>query len=348
MWCFISFIIPHLLPEGKVENTEKWGLILRNEVWSGEINIVGDIWSLPGTTVKLKPGTKVVVSTQGDRFNLDWLPWDLRSGLNIGPDSYGVKNGELFWDEKQKIQMHFAKLYAVGTKEQPIIIQSSFPRPGSPYDINSISLERGILSYAKLSNYRRLEVGTEVIIENSELRDVVECAVCAQFTSPVISGNIFENALREYIFIQGGSPRINDNLFMDSKSEGVIVDPHFNGAPHIYHNSFEMPGKIALRFISGDADNDTVVSLNNFAGASIILLPCNNKVYLNQNQIKGVIKLENSGNCVGSMEIGPNYWLSSDTKAILREKIVNKEAGFEVLLPSILLSSPSGVGRRAR
>lgn len=346
LWFFIGYLLPKLLPPVSVNNAPRNGIIYRSQKWSGEIRIRGDIWSMPGAVVTIDPGTRIIVESKEDRFNLNWLPWSIRSGINSGRDSFGVKNGEPFWDETEKIQMHFAKFYALGTKEQPVIIESDTPRPGSPYDFNGIFLDQGILSHVQASNYRRLKVGNSVTVRDSQFENVGDCAVCVDYTSPTIANNIFSGAVRAYLSVVGGSPKISDNLFRASRAEGVIVDPKQAGSPVIYHNSFEMPGQVVVRFLSGSEEVGGAISLNNFAGGSSIILPCDSRVKIIQNEIKGLVKLANSGNCVGSLVLGPNYWYTEDRTAILREKVTGREAGFEVLIPSILTSSPSGAGRR--
>ncbi|MDO8570822.1 MAG: NosD domain-containing protein [Candidatus Daviesbacteria bacterium] len=348
MWFFIAYIIPNILPVKNVSNTSKFGFVSRNEIWSGDIKIIGDIWALPGTTVTIAPGTRVLIADHGDRSNMHFFPADLRSGLNTKEESFGVRNGELFWDEGQKISLSFAKLYAIGTKQQPIIIKSDVLYPPSPYDFNLFSMGSGIFSNVRMSNYRRFQIGSDVSVRDSEFKNVAECSICVEYdTKPTIVNNLFENSLREYILIEGASPKISDNWFMASKGKGIVVDPKTIGTPLIYYNNFEMPGQIAIEFLGGAEDNGGAISFNNFAGASIIQIPCDSKVKLNQNLIKGVIKFSHSGNCVGDFIIGSNYWQTTDKKAILNEKIVDKEKGFNVLLPSILKNdSQVQVGKR--
>lgn len=343
-WVFVGFILPRLLPVTPVSDTSKSGFIFRRENWSGEIKVKGDIWAFPGTTVSVEPGSKILVAKEGDNFNLHWLPWELRSGLNTGTESLGVKNGELYWDERQKIQIHLAKFFVWGTKEQPVEIRSEETRPGSPYDFNVMKMDEGILSHVVMSNYRKFLVGGNVTIRESEFNIVGECAVCTMYASPSILRNTFKGSLRTNIMVVGGSPKINDNLF-SGVGEGITVDPKRFGAPVIYHNNFEVDG-VALRFLTGSEEVGGAVALNDFSGPSAITIPCDSRVKFVQNQIKGVFRLAPSGNCIGSLALGPNYWLSGDRQAILREKIVGREQRFEVLLPSVLQNSPSGVGRR--
>lgn len=346
VWVFVAFVVPMIVPTSYVSNTSKMGFILNNERWSGEIRIVGDIWALPGTTVYVEPGTKILVEDHGDKFNLHYLPWELKSGLNTDVTKFGIRNGELFKDERQKISMHFATLFALGTEEQPIIIKSLVPYPPSHYDFNTFSLNRGMLSFVKMSNYRRLEVGDKVVVQDSEFKDVGECAVCLKYASPTISNNVFEHALREYIWVYGGRPKISDNLFMASSGKGIVVDPQIYGAPIIEHNDFEMPTQVALEFLNGGEEQGAIVSANNFAGASIIIIPCDTQAKFAQNQIKGIIRLTNEGSCIGSISFGPNYWSTQDIQAIIKEKIEGRPTNLRIIIPYVLSSPPQGVGRR--
>ena len=347
VWIIIAYIIPKILPTADISNTSRFGFVFRNERWSGEIKIIGDIWALPGTTVTIAPGSRILVADQKDRSNMHFSPTDLRSGLNKGEESFGVRNGELFYDEGQKISISFAKLYAMSTKEQPIIIKSDVKYSPSPYDFNLFSINSGILSNVKMSNYRKFQIGDNVTIRDSEFRDVAECSLCMEYSSPTIFNNIFENSLREYIWLKGGSPKISDNLFMTSKGKGIIVDPQRIGTPSIYYNDFEMPESVAIEFLGGAEVNGGAISFNNFSGGSIIQIPCDSKVKLVQNLIRGVVKFSRSGNCVGDFTIGPNYWQTTDKKTILEGKIVGQEKGFNILLSAILKDTPqTKVGRR--
>lgn len=348
-WLFMAYFLPKVLPVVNVSNTSKAGFIFRNERWRGDIHIVGDIFALPGTTVIIEPGTRILVADRGDKSNLHFLPWEMMSGLNTKEDKFGVRNGELFWDEGQKISLNFAKLYALGTKEQPIIIQSEASYERSPYDFNRITVDQGVLSFIQLSNYRRLEIGDKVTARDSEFKNIAECAICIEYGNPAIINNTFENALREYIWILSGSPRISDNLFLKNsyKGKGIVVDPKRFGSPIFYHNNFEMPGQMAVEFLSGDEDLGAAISFNDFAGDSIIKIPCDSKVKITQNQIKGRLQFAHSGNCLGSFTLEPNYWLSNEKEAIFREKIVDKEVGFKILMPAILNNPPVKVGRRS-
>lgn len=345
-WFSVTELLPRALPTVKISNTEKSGVILLNENWSGEIKITGDIWASPGTTVTLQPGTKITVNSKEDKFNLDLLPWRLWSGLNTGEESYGVKNGELFWDEGSRISIKFGRLNAMGNKSQPIVIKSDSNRPGSPYDLNEIFIKWGVISNANLSNYRRLIVGSGVVLMENNFNDTGDCAVCINYSNPTIIKNTFQNSIREYIWIAGGSPRISDNLFLNSEGRGIVVGAKNMGTPQIDHNDFQMQGKIALEFSPESEDRGGIVSNNNFAVSNMILLPCDTRVKLLHNNILGTVDFGGSNSCTETQTLGPNFWGSRDVKTILQEKITGKSPSFKILLPSLLSVPPKGAGRR--
>lgn len=346
IWFFVSEVIPKILPENHISNTSKWGIIFRSERWSGEVHIKGDIWAMPGTTVTIAPGTKVLVADSHDRLNLNFVPWYSKSGLNIGEGKFGVRNGELFWDERQKIHLDFGRLVAVGTKEQPILIKPDINREASPYDFNGITIHQGVLSNVYISNYRKLAIKGPVTLQDSRFINSADCAICVEYSDPSIFSNTFEGTIRQYISVVGGNPQITNNIFLSSpKGKGIVVDPQISGAPTISHNNFDI-GSQAVEFLSGSEENGGVISYNIFSGNSTIQIPCDSKAQIIQNDIKGSVRLARSGNCVGAIVIGPNYWQSTDLKGIFREKIVGKEAGFTVLLPQVLTHPPVGVGVR--
>lgn len=345
LYFFVFFFIPKVLPEAELVNTQKQGIIFRNEKWRGEITITGDIWAFPGAKVEIEPGTRILINKE-DHFNLHYFPWDLRSGLNTDKESFGVKNGELFRDERQKIQLNFAKLYALGSKEIPIEIYPVGYDSSSPYDFNGMSVNEGVLAFVKMSNYRRLTIGDKVTIRDSEFNNSGECAICVEYNSPTIAGNVFNKNLRNYISIIGGSPKINDNLFLQSKGDGIVVDPKRFGAPIIYYNTFEMPNQIALKLLSGGEEDGGVVAFNNFAGSNKIVIPCDTNITFIQNQIRGMIEFVKPLTCKGSFVIGANYWFSKDRNAIIKEKFLGKEPELEIIIPALLSSPPINVGRR--
>lgn len=345
-WSYLLFAygLAFFLPEKKVSNSTISGLLVRNQVWEGEINIIGDVVTTPGTKVVIKPGTVVKIQEVGDRFNLNFWPWQLKSGINTGENYRGVNTNEPFLDERQKIQVHFSRLEAIGTKEQPIYFRSAAEHP-SRYDINLISVKHGIIASTMLSHYRRLEIANDVSIRDSVLREVGECAVCTKGGNPAIINNIFEQALRQSVWVEGGSPRIADNQFLNLSGQGVVIDPQRIGSPVVLNNVFEMPGKDALVLLAGLETNPGEVQFNRFSGNSTVRIACDSQIKLTQNSLLGQVSFIGSG-CGSVYTFGPNYWGVNDVRTILQERILNKDKQFTINIPTVLTVPPMGVGRR--
>lgn len=343
-WGVLGYLVPYILPLENISNRDISGIIYRNQKWSGTVKVKGDLATLPGVTVTLDPGTKVLVAISGDRFNFDILPWHLKSGFNSGEEERGVKKGEPYWNEKEKIQLHFSRLIGLGTKQQPIRIASD-SRFGSPYDFNIIAIKSGILVNAEISDYRRFEVGEEVVIRDSIIGNTGECSVCITKGKPVILGNRFENSIRENIWVNFASPRITDNIFLNTIGEGIKIDTGEEGVPIISHNEFEMPGKTAIDIVSGGEEGSGVISFNRFSGGSTIRMACNTKITISENHLESRI-FWRSGDCSGSYTFGPNFWQTSDKETIFRERMLNKEKDFQVLIPYILDKPSKEVGVR--
>ncbi len=341
---FFLYVLPKILPTRKVSNSEIKGIIFENQVWEGTIRITGDILTTPVTTITVKPGTQILVKATGDRSNFDYLPWHLKSGVNTGGNDHGVYKDEPFWDEGQKIQVHLGKFIAIGSKEAPIIIRSD-ALYGSPYDFNVFSFRTGILSFVNLSNYRRLEVGAGTGIDHSIFEEIGECAVCINGGRVTISKNHFGRALRQSIWSYRGSPEISDNLFNSIDGEAIVLDSKRVGIVNISHNKFEMPGKIVIDALSGDERDSGKIEFNQFSGTTMIRLPCDSKLRVENNNIMSLISFWKSG-CGGKYIFGPNYWGTEDIDTIMKERIINKDRKFQVEIPSILNSPVKDSGIR--
>ncbi len=339
---FILFIRPKFISEKQISNSEISGIIWRNERWSGVIRVKGDILSVPGSVVTAEPGTKILVETAADKSNMDFIPIHNRAGINDSPTTISsIRHGEPFLDEGQKISIRLAKFFAAGTKEQPITIESAALNK-SPYDFNTFSIYSGIIANTKLSNYRRLEVGN-VTIRNSAFSDIGECAVCTTRANPNILHNTFNNSLRDYIWIEQGSPVVKGNIFLPAKANGVVIDPKRLGSPKILNNEFQLPGKSSVYFLSGNEKNGGIVSNNLFA-AGDITIPCDSRVKISQNHIKSNLQFIKSGNCVGEIKIGLNYWEIESPEEVTRVKVIGTEKQFKVVIEGVLPKPPLNIG----
>ena len=336
---FTAFIRPKLLPVREIKNAEKYGIILQSEDWGGVIRVTGDILSVPGAQINVEPGAKILVANKGDKFNMDFLPVHLRSGVNDEPQEiYGVSHGEPFLDEGQKISIRIFKFYARGSKLQPILITPDTENK-SPYDINTIWINSGILSNIKLSNFRRFEIGPDVIVTNSSISDIGECGICTERGKPQILDNEFNRTLRDYIWVKKASPLISGNTFLPTKGNGIVVDPRRFGSPKILNNEFQLPGFSSVYFLTGDEKNGGLIENNLFA-AGDITIPCDSRVKIYNNHIKSNLKFLKSGNCVGEFKIGVNYWEMERAEKIISERIINKEPQFQIKLEDLLKDPP--------
>lgn len=336
---FVLFIRPKLLPEKQIKNKEIYGIIWQDERWSGVIRVTGDVLAVPGVRINVEPGTQILVANKGDKSNMDFIPVHLKSVINTDPQEiFGVRHGEPFMDEGQKISLRFFKFYAKGASGQQIILTSDTSSK-SPYDINTIWIGSGVLSNTRISDYRRLEIGANVIISDSFISDSGECSVCISFGKPQILNNVFSGSLRDYIWVSRASPLISGNSFLPIKGNGIVVNPKRIGAPNILNNDFQLPGQSGVYFLTGGEKVGGVISGNLFA-AGDITIPCDSKLKIFGNHIKSNLRFLKSGNCVGTFLLGKNFWEVDSEEKVISQKIIDKEPQFKIKLDGLLKSSP--------
>lgn len=343
VWLVFYYGLPKLLPVQSIKNTKVYGLIFGDQIWEGEIKVVGDIYSPTNTTVTILPGTIVKVDIVNDKSNFDLLPWHRKSGVNTGETYKGVRNSEPFWDETQKIQINLNNLVILGTFANPVTFTSDTENP-SPFDFNLIKISKGDINQAVFSNYRRFEIGGDVIISDSIFKNTGECSLCSYKGKPKIFNNFFEKSFRESIFIEKASPQISNNLFQNLIGEGIKIDVKRLSVPIITNNNFEMPQNIAIDFISGGQLSEGLIARNIFAGNSLVKIACDARVKIRDNVILGQVSF--SSGCDGGFTFGPNYWGTPDTVTIKKEKILNKHDAFSIEIPDVLMMAPKDAGRK--
>ena len=224
-----------------IVNRTTHGYIWSNEIWRGEIRIIGDIIVKEGATLTIEPGTTVLVAANQDVENLfDWS-FDMQQGIRQeqpGEDPYyqGVHFGEPFRDEGNHISIRVhGTLHAVGTPEQIITITSDSPTPGI-YDWNFFDFDNGILSYCIMEYYRCLNPGNDTEVSHNILRHVGECAIGAN-SSVVVESNTISYAGHELIDMHNSSPTIrNNDLGPNPDHVGIVID---GGSPEIVNNTIE-------------------------------------------------------------------------------------------------------------
>lgn len=334
----VGFIIPATLPPQSLENTFVKGIIIRSQVWQGTITVSGDIVTMPQTTITVLPGTKILVNSTGDKSNFDLIPWHLNSGINTGPSKHGIEKGEPFWDEKNKIQLHLSHFLAKGTFRSPITLSSNL-KSNSSYDMNLITVSEGELSFVNLSNYRRLEIGSQVKINNSLFNKTGECAVCINNGSPQIINNQFKDGQKFFIIVGDASPLISDNSFTQGNG-GVVFTQNTSGRAEIklLNNYFQLGSKNAISIVPLDEGGAIV---NNTFSSGNLDLPCNSAVVIKQNQILSQVNFRAGPDCVGKYIFDYNFWGLTNEKDILNSRIIGATDNFKVKVPYILLTPPA-------
>ncbi len=250
VWKNIS--VPDLV---EVSTTTKTGKLKRDEVWSGQIEIAGDILVEKGVTLTILPGTQVIISANKDTQNLfghmecDGIKdYDLLIGIKE-EDNYncGVHKGEPYRDEANHISIIIrGTLKAIGTENNRIVFKSNSPNP-TIYDWNHLSVQSGILSYADVENYRNLDTHGDVEISHNNLKNIGECGVCANSDKAKILSNNISYAGHELIDMHDSSPLIHsNNLGPNPNRACVIID---GGSPTITANKIEGCGG-GINFVS--------------------------------------------------------------------------------------------------
>ncbi len=229
----------------QVHSRDVSGILVRNQIWSGQINVIGDILVTPWATLTILPGTTVIVSANKDTNNLfgrgtcDGIKnYDMLIGIKK-EDNYncGVHLNEPYRDEKHHISIFvLGTLKAVGTEENRIVFKSDSQNP-TIYDWNHFVIRNGILSYANLENYRVIDTVGDVEISHNNLKNIGECGICANSDKAKILFNTISYAGHELIDMHNSSPIIrNNHLGPNSNRSCITID---GGSPQVTGNTIE-------------------------------------------------------------------------------------------------------------
>ncbi|HEX7456388.1 MAG TPA: right-handed parallel beta-helix repeat-containing protein [Candidatus Nanoarchaeia archaeon] len=251
------FIYGYISTPLGVSNTTRSGRLIKDEIWSGQIKVIGDILVMPWAKLTILPGTIVTVSANKDAYNLwgrqtcDGIKnYDMLIGIKKeGNYNCGVHLNEPYRDEKNHISIIIlGTLKAVGTEENRIVFKADSQNP-TIYDWNNLLIMRGVLSYANLENYRSIGTssGEEVEISHNNLKNVGECGICMEKSRAKIFSNTISYADHELIYVHNSSPIIRQNyLGPNPEHMGIAVE---GGSPRIIANEIKECGA-AVVFIS--------------------------------------------------------------------------------------------------
>lgn len=228
----------------KIYDTNIHGIIVRNQVWSGNILVDGDILVMPWVRLTILPGTNVTITANKDVHNLfGWMicdgiiGYDLLTGIKQENNTNcGVHQNEPYRDEGHHVSIIIlGRLEAIGTDEERITFRSDSETPGI-YDWNKFIISSGVLSYANIENYRVLGVSSGVEISHNNLRNIGECGVCmGKDENAKILYNNISYAGHELIDMHKCSPIIQYNNLGPNPARGacIIID---GGSPKIENN----------------------------------------------------------------------------------------------------------------
>ncbi len=194
-----------------------------NEIWSGTINVTGDLFVYPPATLTIKPGTTVYVSPTDNapKFSIEVLP----DGFNdIDPTRLKA------YDETH-ITIN-GKIIALGTKERPIIFTSAAENPKIA-DWSQLNLDEGSrLDYVIAEYLRTPSVnGDGVEITNSIFRHIMWGGISLSDKSPRIINNTIYDCGHEGIDVHGGEPYIANNFIYECNTGIVVITDYLEVVP---------------------------------------------------------------------------------------------------------------------
>lgn len=218
----------------KVYNTTISGIFDESQIWSGEILITGDttikkdLTILPGTIVKFVVGDS---EQQGNEIAAD--------GYN-DLDPTRLSN----YTKTHSALTILGKLTAKGSPENKILFTSASENKKiadwealNPFGDGSI-VENSIIEYSR----NGLSPGDKPMPNSIFRKNVIRYTFWGAISSGHSSSQIYENEIyecgHEGIDVQGGQPKIENNLIYDCHT-GIVV---LNGNPTIKNNIIKNVG----------------------------------------------------------------------------------------------------------
>ncbi len=213
----VSFFIYSSIPQ-QIHDKNISGVFMKNQVWSGEILITGDVFVLRDLTIL--PGTIVRFAVQDDGQEGYETPAD---GYNdLDPTrliSYGKSHGSI---------TIIGKLNSSGTKDRKILFTSALENKKIadweavyPQGDGSI-IEYAIIEYSRNGISSGDEPTPNSIFRNNIIRYTMWGPISTGFSSPQVYNNEIYECGHEGVDVQGGKPTIENNLIYDCHA-GIVV-----------------------------------------------------------------------------------------------------------------------------
>ncbi|MBW2452669.1 MAG: right-handed parallel beta-helix repeat-containing protein [Deltaproteobacteria bacterium] len=241
LWILICFSLPAGCRQEKNVPVIR-GDLTGNIVWSGLVQIAGDVILTDGSSLVIQPGTRI-----------QFLPSEADSNTFVEhpyfPASELIVRG---------------RLLAIGTAEQPIVFESADPMSG-PGAWGAINVEgspeavfeychflqadsavhsRDSQVYIEQSLFEDNQVGirfhsSQILIENNLLRNN-QTAIRFHFDAPVICNNRFEtNGINLFITSYPKDYRIENNQFGKPREYQVVLGEEVPDDVHMANNYWD-------------------------------------------------------------------------------------------------------------
>lgn len=238
----IGFVVLAQWPKTTINGSAS-GFYFRPQIWKGVIVIKGDTTIAPWVILTIDPGTRVLFQKGEDLPNTDWTKF---------ADAY-IKDHSDPTGRVGYNQSHFdlvGKIYAVGTKDQPILFSSAQLKPEYA-DWDQLVLFGGsILDYTEVSfAHNGVYVGDEIFpwkksvtttITNSIIHDSLWSCVDIWSANTVIHDNQIYHCWHQAVGVKGVEiSEIKNNFIHDAQlsincengGSPLIVDNHLEAAP---------------------------------------------------------------------------------------------------------------------
>src|SRR3989338_7813891 len=250
------FIVAFASIQKSVFNEKVSGIIIRPQLWDGNITVVGDVFVVPWISLTIAPGTIILFEKDTDIEGTDWTKWAddyiIEHNDPTGKEGYGESHFEIA-----------AKIIAMGTKENPIIFTSAQTKKEYADWDQLVLFSGSILENVDLSfahNGINLD-GEGVVIKNSIIHNSLWSCIDVFSTDNLIEGNEVYHCWHQAIgFKAPGKNVVKGNDIHDSQ---LSVNCEFGANPEVKDNRFksapynpDCPENPTNEIIGGSADTD--------------------------------------------------------------------------------------------